>query len=201
LIKNVQYALFITVLLFAHYVCAEEVTDERKWYIPDYIKTQFAGNIGFFSIGTGYQFFEGKLQTDIFYGYVREKYSGIDIHHITQKNTYNPLRYDFSDEYILSPLLLGLHFSYKVGNNNYGTWLFLPDRYPDNYYFSTSFHGLLSVGAKVHKKHVFSDKIKGMDLYYEISTVDFYLRNFIKESYIKFTDIWSLAIGITLYAY
>jgi len=131
--------LFLAVMLFPDSIYANDTYRNKQWYIPDYVKTQFAGNIGFFSIGTGYQFFEDKLQTDIFYGYVREKYSGIDIHHITHKNTCNPLRYDFSDEYILSPLLLGLHFSYKVGNNNYGTWLILPDRYPDNYFFSTNY--------------------------------------------------------------
>ena len=37
--------------------------------LPDYLKIQYAGNIGFISLGTGYSFFSDKINMDVFYGY------------------------------------------------------------------------------------------------------------------------------------
>ncbi|MBN1290880.1 MAG: hypothetical protein JXB48_03495 [Candidatus Latescibacteria bacterium] len=168
-----------------------------KRFVPDHVKSQFAGNIGFMSFGAGYSFFDGKLQSDLFYGFVDHHQSWKDIHHITQKNTYLPFTVSVNDELSWKPVTFGTHFCYKVGNNNYETWFFLPDRYPDKYYFPTAFHILLTVGTHLIYKN--PGMFKNTGVYMEAGTSALYLRNWITQDYVKLKDIVSLDIGITQY--
>ncbi|MCK5029563.1 MAG: hypothetical protein KAR57_08010, partial [Bacteroidales bacterium] len=46
-----------------------------KKFLPDYVKLQFAGGIGFLSTGIGYTFFDHRLDVSFFYGYVPEYFT------------------------------------------------------------------------------------------------------------------------------
>lgn len=55
--------IFLIALLFFTNASAQDSTIVKKsaWYVPDYAKLQFAGNIGFFSVGIGYKFLSDHL--------------------------------------------------------------------------------------------------------------------------------------------
>lgn len=47
-----------------------KVENQKHWSVPDYVKTQFAGNIGLISVGAGYQLFNKVVYTELLYGFV-----------------------------------------------------------------------------------------------------------------------------------
>ena len=111
--------------------------------------------------------------------------------------TYRPFTWNVSPRYTVAPLTLGLHFAYKIVNNNYETWLFLPKRYPDKYYFPTAFHFLPAVGSSVSMKRTPSSRLKHIDFFYEIGSVDLYIAHYAgQKKVIRFPDILNLALGM-----
>ena len=60
-IRNI-FIVSILVLFFNNSYAQETISvKEKSWYVPDYVKTQFAGNIGLISVGAGYQLFNKVL--------------------------------------------------------------------------------------------------------------------------------------------
>src|SRR5687768_16913956 len=68
-------------------------TRSRRWYLPHYVPLQFAGNIGFVSIGAGYISSHRNYRLELLYGYVPKTVAGAYIHHITAKNIFTVGRY------------------------------------------------------------------------------------------------------------
>jgi len=64
-----------------------------KKFLPDYVKIQFAGGIGFVSMGVGYTFFNQKLEVSYLYGYVPESVSTDDLHSVSLQLTAKLLRF------------------------------------------------------------------------------------------------------------
>lgn len=162
--------------------------------MPDHVKTQFAGNMGVLSLGLGYSFFNGKLESDMFYGYVGTGQSDHSIQHLTQKNTFYPYSLPVNDVLVWKPVSFGLSFLYKVGDTNRETWLFLPERYPNSYYFATAFHALVTVGTSMTYKG--PGILRNTGMYLEAGTTALYIRNWLSEDFVKLSDIVSLGIGI-----
>jgi len=135
---------------------------DKSWYVPDYVKVQFAGNIGVFSVGAGYQLFNDVLYSELLYGYVPGSVSKSDaIHLVTIKNTFPIYRKEIGKNLTITPIA-GITASYEIGTNSFTT---LPSKYPKGYYVPNAFHFTLFGGAMVHKDFVDSKLIKGMDFY------------------------------------
>lgn len=167
----------------------------KGWYIPDYAKVQFAGNIGLLSVGFGYQFINNRLYSEILYGYVPASISKAEkIHTITLKNTFPILKKEIK-AITLSPIT-GFTASFETGNNSF---LKLPDKYPKGYYSTNAFHFTLFIGAKIYKDIINPKIINGIDFYFEVGTVDTYLWYAILSKEVKINQILSSAIGINLY--
>ena len=190
------FTLFVALLLF-HNAFAQDSTlmKDKAFFIPDYIKTQFAGNIGFLSVGFGYKFLNNHLYSELLYGYVPVSISKAEkIHTITIKNTFSILNKEIK-LITLSPIT-GFTASFETGNNSF---LKLPDKYPKDYYSTNAFHFTLFIGALVHKDFNNSKIINGADMYFELGTVDTYLWYAIISKEVKINKIFSSAIGINLY--
>jgi len=190
------FALIVAILFFSN-TFAQDTTSlkKRSWYIPDYGKIQFAGNIGFFSLGIGYQFFNNHLYSELLYGYVPVSISKAkQIHTITIKNTFPVFTKQFNT-IALSPIT-GFAASVETGNNSF---VKLPDEYPEDYYCTNAFHFTLFIGAKVYMDFINEKIIKGADIYIEIGTVDAYLYYAIISEEVKISQILSTAIGVNLY--
>lgn len=93
---------------------------------PDHIKLQYAGNIGVISTGIGYSFFNNKIQSDLFYGYIPEFIGGANIHTISNKNTFKLIQFPFINKISLTHSI-GFSIIYSKTNN---TFFLLPKQYP-----------------------------------------------------------------------
>ena len=120
------FTLF-AILVFTNVFASDTTLIKPKaWYIPDYAKVQFAGNIGLLSVGFGYQFLNNRLYSEILYGYVPASISKAEkIHTITLKNTF-PIINKKIKAITISPIT-GFTASFETGNNSF---LILPDKYP-----------------------------------------------------------------------
>jgi hypothetical protein len=176
-------------------ILVKDKTKDKLWYVPDYVKTQFAGNLGVLSVGVGYQFFNSLLYTELIYGYVPVAISkSNEIHLMSLKNTF-PLFRKKIGNYTVSPIA-GFTGSLETGNNSF---LILPDKYPKGYYVPSAIHFTLFIGTLVHKDFVNSKRIKGIDFYYELGTVETYLWSAITSKEVALKDVFSSAIGINIY--
>ena len=188
--------LMLTLLLVPRSIGQESDSDHvKKWYSPDYVKVQFAGNIGLFSAGVGYNVFKDFMATELLYGYVPESVSEAEkIHVFTLKNTI-PVYSRTWDE-IQASLITGFTFTYETGNNSE---LKFPDRFPDGYYFTNAFHVTLFGGVNVHRKFEQSRRFRGVDFYIEWGAVETYLWYAITSKEVNLKDAFSTALGINLY--
>jgi len=162
--------------------------------LPDQLKLQFAGNIGFLSVGAGYVNKSGRLEGDFFYGYVPKSVGGLDIHTLTSKLSWHVLRSVGSERTEIKPLSLGILVSYTFGKQYFG---FKPDNYPYNYYRQpTSLHVGTLLGGQVNRLRK-KGSISSIGLYYELVTMDTEVLSFVtNRKSIGLGEIVSLGIGI-----
>jgi hypothetical protein len=173
-----------------------KVENQKHWAVPDYVKTQFAGNIGLISVGAGYQLFNKVVYTELLYGFVPKSVSKTDeIHLITIKNTFPIFRKEIGKNFSISPIA-GFATTYDIGTNSFTT---LPGFYPKGYYVPNAFHFTFFGGAMVHKDCKDSKMIKGADFYLELGTVDTYLWYVITSEEVSISDVFSTSIGINFY--
>ena len=108
---KILFFCFFTLLSIA--ASGQEMTalsDGRRWYVPDHVKLQFAGNIGFMSGGPGYVSKNKTLETDILFGFLPKKYGGDALITLTAKITYSPWRVALKNDYYVAPFSLGFLF-------------------------------------------------------------------------------------------
>jgi hypothetical protein len=195
-IKNMFSVSVILLFFIKSYAQEPNLAKEKSWYVPDYVKVQFAGNIGLVSVGAGYQLFNKVLYTELLYGFVSESVSKSDeIHLITIKNTFPIFRKELGKNFTISPIA-GFATTYEIGANSFTT---LPSIYPEGYYVPNAFHFTLFGGAMVHKDFKDSKMIKGADFYFEVGTVETYLWYVITSKEVSTSDVFSTSIGINFY--
>ena len=195
-IKNILSAFIILLFFTKLYAQGPHLVKDKAWYIPNYIKMQFAGNIGVVSVGAGYQLFDKVLYSELLYGYVPESVSKADkIHLITIKNTFPVFRKEIAKNLTITPIA-GFTTTIDIGTTTFTT---LPSKYPDDYYVPTAFHFTLFGGVMIHKDFINSKMINGVDFYVEMGTVETYLWYGITSKEVGLSDIFSTSIGINFY--
>ena len=193
--------LLLSLLLLSGYFAfsQDELPAEKsqKWYIPDHLKMQFAGNIGFISGGPGYISHNKTLETDFLFGFLPQKYGGDALVTITGKTTYSPWRIPLKNSYNIVPFLLGFYLSYTFGPQFDSKW---PSYYPSGYYWwATSFRPGAYIGGKVGREITINKRKRGLELYYELGTYDLLLISYAQNrEYLKPGDIVNLAFGVKL---
>ncbi|TDQ11878.1 hypothetical protein [Pedobacter metabolipauper] len=185
--------LFILTLSFARPVQAQ------RFLIPDEAIMQYAGSIGYFSVGGGYELFKNKRgNLDINYGYVPESKGG-ELHIVTAKFAYRPFVIKISDWAKIYPFNPGVFVTYTFHKDL--SFNFPSETYPKGYYYwSEAIRPHLSisnefqfVGEEVLKK----TGLKAVSIYSEFNTNDFYLVNYFQNSTaLKITDIFKVGIGL-----
>ena len=189
-----KIVLFASLFFLTSFANEPTLQTAEKWYLPDFVKVQFAGNVGFFSVGFGYSVLRHRLYTELLYGYVPASISKAkDIHTITQKNTFH--FFDVSFHGITVSPLIGFTYIFETGNSSFVT---LPDKYPENYYRTNAFHFTFYTGARISMK-LRGQMIKRVDLYCEAGTVDTYLGYALMSKEVRLHQITSLALGINLF--
>ena len=189
-----RWLLAVALLVNTFAATAQKDTFRSKW-LPDHYKLQFAGAIGFFSIGAGYKTKKDKLHADLHYGYTPQSIGGLHIHALTAKTTWFPIKNINHKTWQVRPLTTGLLVNYTFGKQYFG---FTPDNYPYTYYdFPTAFHVGVFVGGQVNKQVKSRRGIRRVGLYYELGTYDVELASHLRSPRaISVTDILNLGIGV-----
>ena len=166
--------------------------------IPDYVKLQFAGGIGFISTGVGYTFLKHKLDVSLFYGYVPSKFSADDLHSISLQLTGKLLSYKINDNIEILPLNLGF-FTHRTFGSEF--WVKLPDNYPDGYYWwYPGINAGMFIGGEIKTK-LFANNTpaSGTAFYVRVGTRGLYIASKVGNSSIPISDIVELGFGIAIY--
>ena len=176
---------------------AQEVglTHHHKWYLPDHLKLQFAGNIGFLSGGPGYVSRNQTLETDLLFGFLPQKFGGDALVTTTLKTTYSPWRIRLKNDYYIRPFSIGAYLGYTFGPQFDSKW---PSYYPSGYYWwATAIRPGAYIGGKAGRNVVMNNHRRSLELYYELGTYDLLLISYVQnKGFLKLHDIVSLSMGV-----
>lgn len=164
--------------------------------IPRYNKFQYAGEMGLFSLGCGWDYGRRKQwETDILLGYL-PKFDGKEWHiTFTLKENYIPWKIAlWKSDWILEPFTASLYINKIFGNE---FWSKEPDKYPDRYYnVATNLRFNIAFGQRIKFKGKPLGLSDHITFFYEICTNDLYLVSYFTNKYLGLTDIFSLSLGI-----
>ncbi|WP_461488189.1 hypothetical protein, partial [Pontibacter sp. HJ8] len=160
--KATRLMLSLVMLLVASRVHSQEQAAS-----PYHAKVQFAGDLGLISVGAGRSFFQEKLETDLFLGYLPEQVGGDRLFTAALKATYIPFASIPIKSLDWQPLRTGLQAGYTFGNEYYA--LKPHDKYAKGYYgFSTALHYYFFLGGQVDFRRV--EKLHRFGVYYEFGS-------------------------------
>lgn len=194
--SNSHNSIALLLLLLLPFFKAEAQKDSfRSKWLPDHSKAQYAGGIGFLSVGVGYANKKDKLHGDLYYGYTPASIGGVSIHALTSKLSWFPVKVITHKSIQVKPLSAGLLVNYTFGKQYFG---FTPENYPFGYYgFPTAFHIGAFIGGQVNKKISNKRNVKRIGLYYELGTYDVELFSYLgNRKALALTDIFNLGIGV-----
>ena len=163
-----------------------------KKLLPDHLKLQYAGGIGFVSVGAGYTNKKNKLEGDLYYGYLPRSVGGVRIHSVSAKFIWIPFHLSIKNRHKIDPLMTGIIVNYNFGKQYFG---FEPENYPYSYYsFPTAFNTAVLVGSRI----AFS-KPRRLSIYYEIIGFDRDILNLANNpKSLNLPDIINLSLGIRI---
>ena len=168
-------------------------TAKRLRFNSSYLALQYAGNIGFLSLGIGYTAPRDKYQLSLVYGYAPPSLAGAHIHTVTAKNIFPLYRFYLNRKQTLIPYgAIGL--SLELGGRSFFRQ---PSNMPDSYYdFPKSVHLIPATGVKLrhitdHQRH-----LHGYEFFLEITSVDVYVWYKLTSDKIRTQQILSLAGGV-----
>ena len=169
-----------------------------KQFLPDYVKLQFAGGIGFVSLGVGYTFFKQKLEVSYFYGYVPKFVSTDDLHSVSLQLTAKLLRFKVNKTVELMPLNFGWFIHHTFGSEY---WIKLPSNYPEKYYWwSPGRNSGVFLGGEIKTK-LLSNKTpaSGTAFYIRVGSRGLYIASKFGNSSIPLSDIIEFGFGVAVY--
>ncbi len=167
----------------------------RKWYSPDFVVAQYAGSIGFLSIGTGYTMLNDKATIDVLFGYVPNFTGSKSIRTITLKFTGIPMKVAINKNITWYPVTTGVYFSYTLGKEYSSD---LPSWYPEGYYWwSEAIRANVFIGGAAK---IMTEKLRSrasVTPYYEVGTNEIKLVSYFQNGKsLNFSDILHVGIGV-----
>ena len=180
---------------------AQDTLTTRPWYVPDFVKLQFAGAIGMFSGGPGYVHNHGRMETELLAGYLPASAGGDHLTSVSLKWNFLPWEVPFKKAPLsFIPLHTGSYLSYTFGSQ-FDT--ILPERYPRGYYWwASSLRIGIFAGSRLRWLRDRSDRDKGirsMDVYYEIGTYDLkFLSWFQNVTTLSILDVINISAGVKI---
>ncbi|WP_162051874.1 hypothetical protein [Pontibacter pamirensis] len=169
----------------------------KRWYQPDGVVLQYAGNMGFLSVGPSYSLAKNKLNVELLYGFVPKYDAEEALHLLTLKGVWLPLKeVKLNNDYTLTPLRAGLGASYYFNDQFPLTW---KDGIPAGYYWWSSGVRVLGfAGAGINRNFGDDKTIKGVSLYSEIGTYDLILTSWVKDERLTLWEIANLSLGVRI---
>lgn len=166
--------------------------------IPTQHIIQYAGNMGFLSLGIGWNYGRHEQwETHLLFGYLPKYGSNRNKITMTIKETYIPWSIYSKGGWLFEPLTCGLYVNSVFGHE---FWNKQPARYNDGYYpfLSTKYRWNIFFGQQVAKIVPYNKRklIKRITAFYEVSTCDLYIRAIVQDDYVQLWDILSLSLGL-----
>lgn len=194
--------LFVLACLLAapYLVVGQSMEDssatERKWYSPDAVTLQFAGNLGMFAVAPSYSFAHDKLNAELFYGYVPKFDAEEALHVLTLKGIYKPFRkVPLWEEFSITPLRFGLGLSYYFRSQFSTNW---SSAYPssDYYWWTSSLRLTGSLGPAINYNLQNSKTFRELSLYGDVNSYDLIVTSAVKDKTLTAWDILSFGVGL-----
>lgn len=165
--------------------------------IPTQSVIQNAGNMGFLSLGFGWDYGKrGQWETNMLFGFIPKYKSSRVKMTATLKENFIPWSIYIGRGVQVEPFRTGLYLNAVFGKE---FWDEQPSRYPNDYYefLSTKFRlnifagqGVTQIVPKNRLKFV-----KSVTFFYELSTCDLYIRSKYMDSNVGLWDIVGLSFG------
>ena len=187
--------LLLIFLLSTQFVFAQR---EKRIFPTSAVAVQYAGSIGWITMGYFRQSFNKKIEAGLLYGYTPESQGG-EIQSFAFKLIYEPFKINIRPDIQIEPLQTGLFVTQNFSNNISWKWA---DKYDRGYYWWTNsmrFHVLLGSQAS----YVFNAKVvHKVSLYFEANTNDLYVFSYFGNNNsrsLSFYDIVFFGIGSKVY--
>ena len=198
---NKYFFKISSIILFFFLGTVNSSAQKLKFLIPDAAIAQYAGSIGYFSAGAGYEIFKNKRgNLDFHYGYVPASKGG-ELHAVTVKLAYKPFEIKLSDWGKLYPFNPGFFLSYTFHEDL--AFKYHSSEYPPGYYYwSPALRPHLSVSNEIEfsMAEIWDGLgIKRIGIYTEFNTNDFYIVNYFQNtSSLSLSEVFQLGVGIRL---
>ncbi len=173
----------------------EGYTSRWNALIPRYTKVQFAGSMGMFSAGVGWNYGKNHWESDLLLGFVPRNADRHAMATLTLKQNYLPWSIPLHENILFEPLSCGLYVNTLLDRD---FWMTNPERYPKGYYsFSTRVRIHVFMGERItFKLNPKKFHNKSITLFYELSSCDLYLITAVTNRYLKPSDYLSLSFGV-----
>ncbi len=172
--------------------------------IPNHMKLQYAGSIGFLSTGLGWSY--GKHQrweTDLLIGFVPRLESNRAKLTFTLRECFLPWEVHLGESrFDFKPLRAMIGLNSIIGHEFWGNE---PSRYPSGYYFfSTKFQFVTGFGQEFtfHFREEHQNLLwHSVSFYYDFTTSDRYFLSVVPNKSLGFFDMFYLDLGIKLHIF
>lgn len=182
--------LLLLFLFLSSFVSGQ--TRLQKAFPHQGVSLQFAGSVGFLSVGYFHRTPKDKLELAAIYGYTPKVFGG-PLHSTSLKLSFSPFHLKVGEHFSLEPIQVGAFVAKNFGKNLYLLW---PEKYPKHYYWwsnSIREHAFASIQATYHLK---DKSIKDISAYFEANTNDLYVYSYFPNTEtMSFYDIVFFGVG------
>lgn len=170
--------------------------EEWKRVLPTHVKAQYAGGMGFMSIGCGWDYGNKcRWETDLLVGFLPKAYSNRTHLTLTLKQNYIPWSIRCCDRFAIEPLSCGIYFNLITGEDY---WVYEPDRYPSSRYygFTSRLRTHLYFGQRCTYRLKNNALLRSVTPYYEFGANELDLLAKFGNKSIRLSDIFFFSVGI-----
>ena len=160
--------------------------------VPDHARAQFAGASGLLSLGSGYGFLHGRIETGLMYGWVPEWLGGESIHTLAQRTAFSPVLWKPGPALAFYPITIGYAAHAALGRN----YDLLQEERFRGYYWPSALHFWFFAGVKVRKEFEGPGRLGGITAMAEVGTLETYLKPLLLTKYVSLRDVLSLSLAL-----
>lgn len=175
----------------------EHAQDRWMNLIPNLFIGQYAGNIGYFSSGIGWDYGKHKRwETHLLLGFIPKYVMDEDMLTFTIRENYIPWNIGCNGIISFTPLVASFSLN-TVFNNEF--WFTESERYPGDYYrFSSKLRAQIGIGSRInlHFTNYNRKMTDRLSFYYDLSSYDLAIISYVPNRSLKLKDILALGIGI-----
>ena len=188
------------IIPFLIHAQSDSLLERNKWFHPDYAKIQFAGEIGFLSVGVGFKLFKKQNgELDLMAGYLPKPIGGDDIFTTAIKFAYLPWdKQVLNNQLTWQPLSLGAMLFHAWGERL--NRIRDKELYPRGYYWwspGTRFGPVF--GTRLKRDFDKRSRIKSLSFYMEFVTNDLYIYSWgANTGIIPLSSIFDMSLGLRI---